>query len=217
LEDQTSQESGRPAGTSGRLEATLYARIGPLVSGAGLDLIELRLGKGSRGLRIGLYIDRLPGNGRVTIEDCASVSRKISAVFELDDPMPGAWDLEVSSPGTNRRIRGAADALRFAGIRARLGLQEDLESGRETVLGTIVGADDEAVTVKVDGGSSRVLPWSSIRRAALDPTPEQWLELGRRATLEQETMDENQQADDAQMASAPSTASDDVQPQESAR
>lgn len=174
---------------AGRLEAKLHEQIVPVVEAAGLDLIEIRLGRGHRGTLVSVFVDRFPGDGGVTIDDCAKVSRRLSALFEVEDPIAGAWELEVSSPGTKRRVRHAADAKRFLGIRARCTLRETAERGKETWIGDIVDGDAHGLTLRVDGGEERTVLWDEVARAALDPTTEQWLELGRRAGQEREDLE----------------------------
>ncbi len=195
----------RPPRSNVGLEAALQAQIAGVVEAAGLDLIEFRMLRSGRGIRLCVFVDRLPGKGLVDIEDCATVSRKISTVLEADDPIPGAWDLEVSSPGSKRLLRHAADMERFVGVRARLQLQQDLHhgGGRETVVGDLVavtttdasGASgvaapaggatvaDTTVILDVGGGQQRLIPLKLVQRAHLDPTFEQWEQLGRRAGM----------------------------------
>ncbi len=199
------------------LEAALETQIAEVVGAAGLDLIEFRMLRSGGGIRLCVFVDRLPNQGLVDIEDCATVSRKISTVLEADDPIPGAWDLEVSSPGSKRLLRHAADMERFVGVRARLQLQQDLRhgGGRETVIGDLVAvttqgahaaaagsapvagaaADEAAVLIDVGGGQQRLIALSIVQRANLDPTVEQWEQLGRRAGMAQ-SMDADAVASD---------------------
>ena len=186
MTETSKPKAGRAS--KGRLEETLLGHVLPIVEAAGLDLVELRLGRGHRGTLVSIFVDRFPGEGGVTIDDCAKVSRRLSALFEVDDPVPGAWELEVSSPGTKRLLRHAADMQRFVGVRARVALQETVDRGRQTLVGEILGADDEGVTLRVDGGERRTVSFGEIGRATLDPTTEQWLELGRRAEQEREAL-----------------------------
>lgn len=193
---------------AGKLESSLRERIVPIVEAAGLDLIELRLGRGHRGTLVSVFVDRFAGQGGVTIDDCAKVSRRLSALFEVDDPVPGAWELEVSSPGTKRRLRHADDMRRFVGVRARVTLSETPERGRQTLIGEILGAEDDTVSLRVDGGVCRTVSFGEVARAHLDPTTEQWLELGRRAEQEREALGRTAEA------VLDRSASEDVEPEE---
>ncbi len=183
-----------------QLEATLHGIIGPLVEAAGFDLIELHLGRNGQALRVTVYVDRLPGQGGIGIDECAAISRRISAVFEVDDPIPTAWDLEVSSPGINRMLRHGADMERYVGVRVRITTAGEGGLGKVTRIGDIVSvqraevtttdaapeADTaaESVTLRVDGGKLVSIALVDITRAQLDPTPAQWQMLGQRAERE---------------------------------
>ena len=188
-----------------QLDATLRGIIGPLVEAAGFDLIELHLGKNGQALRVTIFVDRLPGMGGIGIDECAAVSRRISAVFELDDPVPTAWDLEVSSPGINRMLRHGADMERYVGIRARVTTVDGGSSAKVTRIGEIISVQTtaetpaseaadpaatdpmptgESVTLRVDGGKLVSVALVDITRAQLDPTPAQWQMLGQRAERE---------------------------------
>lgn len=189
-----------------QLDATLRGIIGPLVEAAGFDLIELQLGRNGNAVRVAVYVDRLPGQGGIGIDECAAISRRISAVFELDDPIPTAWDLEVSSPGLQRVLRHAADMERFAGVRARITTAGEGGLGKATRIGEIVSVQradaaapdgaaadaaqattpsaGESVTLRVDGGKLVSIALVDITRAQLDPTPAQWQMLGQRAERE---------------------------------
>lgn len=168
-----------------RLQERMVGFAKTVVQAADLDLIEARMhgGRGG-GRKIQLFIERLPGRGGVIIEECASVSRKLRAVFELEDPVLAEADLEVSSPGINRLLRNADDMRQFIGIRARATINERIDADRETVIGLITGCDERALVLELENNSSRVIPLADIGRATLDPTHEQWLELGSKMSAE---------------------------------
>ncbi len=186
---QQSEERARPpkpAGSHVRLVERLRALVVPTVEAAGFDLIDVRVHGGRRGARhIQVFVDRWAGKGNVTIEDCASVSRKLGAMLELEDASLAECALEVSSPGINRLLRHADDMQRFAGIRARITLHERIDAPRETAIGSIEGCDEETLTLGLEDGSSREIKIEEIARATLDPTHEQWLELGRKNAAEE--------------------------------
>lgn len=196
---QTQPRPGRGPSPS-QLDAMLRGVIAPLVEAAGFDLIELHLGKNGQALRVTLFVDRLPGQGGIGIDECAAISRRISAVFELDDPIPTAWDLEVSSPGINRMLRHGADMERYAGVRARVTTADANGLNKVTHIGEIVSVQTgnepsdvsnegatpsgDTVTLRVDGGKLVSIAIVDITRAQLDPTPAQWQMLGQRAERE---------------------------------
>ena len=87
----------------------------PAIEGLGYEVVELEFHSGI----VRVFIDRPEG---VTLDDCERVSRQVSGLLDVEDPIPGAYTLEVSSPGLDRPLRKTADFGRFAGQRARIEL-----------------------------------------------------------------------------------------------
>jgi len=94
-----------------------------------------------------LFIDR---EGGVTLDDCASVSRQVSAYLEVEDLIDHTYNLEVSSPGLERPLKRADDFIRFAGRRARIKLRQPLD-GQRVFIGTLQGLRENNVVLDVDG------------------------------------------------------------------
>jgi ribosome maturation factor RimP len=137
---------------SATLRERLIALIEPLVGRLGYELVELEhtAGRGSAVVR--LFIDRpdgAPGNG-VGLEDCERVSREVSAVLDVEDPIPTAYTLEVSSPGFDRVLRTQAHFARFVGSRVLVELVAPRE-GRRRYTGTLLSADGGGIALEVDG------------------------------------------------------------------
>ena len=138
----------------------------PSVVGLGYELVGVELqGQGVRSL-LRLYIDRPEG---VTLEDCERVSRQVSGVLDVEDPIRGAYTLEVSSPGLERPLFTPAHFDRFAGERVKVKLDVPVE-GRRSVTG-VLRAMREGCVVVLEDGVERVLPLDAIRRAHLAPDP----------------------------------------------
>src|SRR5579871_4848897 len=125
------------------MRETLLKLLEPAIEALGYELVELEFPPHL--LRI--YIDR---EGGVTVDDCEIVSRQVSAVLDVEDPIPGAYTLEVSSPGLDRPLRKVADFARFAGEQARIELTLPIE-GRRRFSGTLKGCEAEEVSIEVDG------------------------------------------------------------------
>ena len=113
----------------------------------------------------------------MTVADCADISRAISALLDVADPIASAYTLEVSSPGIDRPLVRPEDYDRFAGFEARIDLSDPLD-GRKRFRGRILGRDRDHVSLAVEGGEAR-LPLAGIARAKLVLTDD-LLALARR-------------------------------------
>jgi ribosome maturation factor RimP len=141
----------------------LFAILEPAVEAMGFELADIDAHTGRRGL-LRLYIDRAGG---VTLDDCQRVSEQIGAVLDVEDPLPGSYVLEVSSPGFDRRLRTLAHFERFSGEQARIELK-DARDGRRKFTGRLAGVEGSVVLLEVDGELTR-LPLSDIAVARLAP------------------------------------------------
>ena len=132
----------------------------PVLSGLGYDCVHLEVvgGRGKSTVRV--FIDQ-PGG--VTISDCASASRELGVVLDVEDVIEGAYVLEVSSPGLDRPLGRLEDFLQYAGQEARVQLRAQAD-GRKAFTGTIVDVEDDTVIMLVDGQETR-MPAASIRKA----------------------------------------------------
>lgn len=161
-------KSGEPKATGpihhGGLEATLAATIEPTLTALGYELVRVQV-LGRERPTVQVMADRTDGT-LIGVEDCETISRAISAVLDVEDPIPGAWTLEVSSAGIDRPLTRVKDWNRFAGHRARVEMM-DLLNGRKRFAGIVLGADAEAARLRLDDGNEVVLPLPGIRRAQL--------------------------------------------------
>jgi ribosome maturation factor RimP len=129
----------------------------------GLEVVDVELrGKGRGGL-LRVFIDK-PGG--VTHGDCELVSRQMSAILDVEDPIEGSYVLEVSSPGLERRLHTPADYGRFAGHKVRLILKQP-QDGRRQIAGRLEGLENGVVRVGVEGGKTLAVPHENIERANL--------------------------------------------------
>ena len=143
----------------------------PVVEREGCDLVAIEiLGSPGRAL-IRVYIDR---TGGVNVDICARVSRAISPVLDVEDPFPGAWELEVSSPGIERPLQRENDFRRFVGFGVKVKLAPGPERRRYS--GLLKGFEDGHVLVEVDGQIHR-LALDQIDKAHLDLDDEQFARL----------------------------------------
>jgi ribosome maturation factor RimP len=143
----------------------LVKLLEPAVEQLGYELADLELRIGGRDGVLRLFIDKPDGIGTV---DCEVVSRQVSAILDVEDPIPGNYTLEVSSPGLDRTLTKPAHFKRFMGQDVRVKLRFPL-SGRRNYRGALKAADDEKIEVEVDG-ESYSLPIATIESARLIPT-----------------------------------------------
>ncbi len=139
----------------------IAALIEPSLTAMGYDLVRVQI-DGKRQLRLQIMAERSDGSG-MGVEDCAAVSRHISALLEVEDPIEGAYTLEVSSPGIDRPLMKAADYTRFAGHVAKVEMRFARDN-RRRYTGTIKGFENEAVVLETEEGSVS-LPLAEIERA----------------------------------------------------
>jgi len=109
--------------------------------------------------------DKADGS-QITVADCEAISHALGAVLDVEDPIPGAWSLEVSSAGIDRPLTRPKDWNRFAGHLARAETIVPID-GRKRFSGVVLGADDTAARMRLDDGSEIVLPLTGLRRAKL--------------------------------------------------
>ena len=150
------------------LEARIAATIAPTLLHMGYELVRV-LVLGREKPTVQIMADRADG-ALITVSDCETITHQVSAMLDVDDPLPGAWTLEVSSAGIDRPLTRLKDWVRFAGHQARVEMLMPVD-GRRRFTGTILGADAEAVRLRVEDGDV-ALPMGDIRRAKLMLTDE---------------------------------------------
>jgi ribosome maturation factor RimP len=130
----------------------------------GYELADLELVSGVHGL-VRLYIDSEAG---ITLEDCEKVSRQVSALLDVEDPIAGDYNLEVSSPGLNRRLVKAQHFERFAGEKVKVKLKRLYEGRRNFNSARLVGFSDPNVVLK-EGKEEFAIPLQEIDTARIVP------------------------------------------------
>ena len=140
----------------------------PAVERLGYELADLEVRLGGKGGLIRVFIDKPEG---IDLEDCEKVSLAVSALLDVEDPAPGNYNLEVSSPGLDRKLTKVEHFQRFAGETVKVQMRFPIE-GRRRFRGTLVSSDEEHILVEVDG-ESLSLPLKTIDTARLVPVVEQ--------------------------------------------
>lgn len=137
----------------------------PTVERLGYELMDLELKLHGRGGVVRLFIDHPDG---VSLEDCEKVSHAVSALLDVEDPLPGQYNLEVSSPGLDRKLTKPEHFQRFTGETVKVQMRFPI-AGRRRFRGKLVSSDDENIVVDVDG-KPHTLPMATIDTARLVPT-----------------------------------------------
>jgi len=138
--------------------------IQPTVEAMGFDLVRVQIG-GRQRVRLQVMAERIDRRS-MTVDDCAGLSRALSALLDVEDPIRGTYTLEVSSPGIDRPLVRLADFDRFAGFEARVELGRPIE-GRRRFRGRLLGTVGDTVRIRVDDGTDVDLPHADIQRAKL--------------------------------------------------
>src|SRR5262249_23620372 len=131
---------------SGNLRERLVALIEPLAAQLGYELVELEFAAGRSQGMVRIFIDRPEG---IRVEDWGRVSREVSAVLDVEDPIPTAYRLEVSSPGSDRVLRPRPHFERFVGERVHVELKVPRE-GRRRYTGLLRQVADAGIEIEVD-------------------------------------------------------------------
>jgi ribosome maturation factor RimP len=156
----------------GGMQDDILARIEPVVTGiveyAGLELVHIELRREGAGLILRLYIDK---EGGVGLEDCARVSRQVSAQMDVDDPIHGHYTLEVSSPGPDRLLSRDRDFERFTGHRVRVTTHAPID-GQRNFIGRLEPPGSGTVQLALEDGRSVTIPRDQIAKARLHEEPE---------------------------------------------
>ena len=137
--------------------------IEPVVDQNGFELVDVELGGTSRQQLVRVFIYRSEG---VSIEDCVRMSRALSAMFDIEDPMPGRYTLEVSSPGLDRPLKTTADFKRNMGERLQITTTETV-GGDQTHRGVLEVADQTGIGLNVEG-SIRRIEYNQIAKARIE-------------------------------------------------
>jgi ribosome maturation factor RimP len=138
----------------------------------GLDVFDVQFRREASGMVLRVLIDR-PGSGAtaeesVSVDDCAVVSRDLSAMLDVEDLVPVEYTLEVSSPGLDRPLRRVDDYRRFAGRRAKIVMRETID-GQKFFKGRLAGTDgDGDVLIDAEDGRRHRVPITLITRANLE-------------------------------------------------
>jgi ribosome maturation factor RimP len=143
--------------------------VKPLLEHLGIELVDMEFKREGRQMVLRFFIDK---EGGITLDDCAAVSREVSAVLDVEEVIQCAFSLEVSSPGLNRPLKTEADFRRYAGRLVKIKtfelLPDDDGNRRKTFLGELLGLDGNLVRLRLREGQTSSIPLDAIDKANLE-------------------------------------------------
>lgn len=149
---------------SGLISDTLETLLAPVIERMGYELVDLEFTGAGKGSVLRVFID---GPNGISLDDCAAVSHQVSGILDVEDPIPGEYNLEISSPGLDRPLRRATHYDRYTGSEIKLKMRKGFP-GRLRWKGVLSGIEDGQVLLAVDGETHR-LPLEKIESARLVP------------------------------------------------
>ena len=147
-----------------REQTHLWELFEPVVNGMGFDLIEIEHFPNPKHGVLRLYIDK---EGGVTVDDCSAVSHQISALIDVEEPIRGQFNLEISSPGLDRPLRRLQDFQRFTGSMVKLKTMMPLD-GQRNFKGRMLEVNEEVLVLETDTEEIS-LPMNAIEKARIVP------------------------------------------------
>ena len=150
---------------------TIRAIAERVAQARGLEVWDIQSRRETTGHVVRVFIDR-PGpaatpDESVSVEDCAEVNRELSTILDVEDPLPFAYTLEVSSPGLDRPLRNDGDYARFAGRLAKIVVSEAVNN-QKAFEGRLRGVENDAVLLEAPNGRMHRLPLKLITRGRLE-------------------------------------------------
>ena len=146
------------------LEQNLKEMLTPAIEDLGCELWGIECQRAGRFMTVRLFIDK---DGGVGIEDCADVSRQVSAILDVEDPIADKYNLEVSSPGLDRPLFPLAQFERFVGQDVSIHLRIPVADRRKWQ-GKLEKVDNDMITLVVDG-QEQVFVFGNVQKANVVP------------------------------------------------
>jgi ribosome maturation factor RimP len=138
----------------------------PILSGVGMELVEVQYRREARGWVLRLIIDKAGG---VTLDDCAVVSREMGRTLDVEDVLSTPYTLEVSSPGLNRPLKTERDYLKYRDHLIRVKTFSPVENRRE-FKGKLLGIVNNVIEIQIDEGVYQI-PIANVAKANLEVDP----------------------------------------------
>ena len=142
----------------------LRGLIEPVIADRGCELVDVDDARGSGPGVLQITIDRVEGDGQVSLDRCAEISREIESQLDAADVFPGRYRLEVSSPGLDRVLAREKDFLAACGSEVKLWTRQSLD-GRSCFRGMLIDFKDDIARMSVDGVEVRI-PFDEVVKAS---------------------------------------------------
>jgi ribosome maturation factor RimP len=139
--------------------------LDPILESMGLSLWDLEFHKQGPQWLLRIFIDREPGG--VTLSDCETVSRDLSATLDVEDNISHAYTLEVSSPGLDRTLSKPEHFVRFTGSMVRIKTYQPI-NGQKVFRGRLLGLDEDMIKMELETGTVIEIPMTGITKASLE-------------------------------------------------
>ena len=155
-----------PSQKKEELLSHLKAVAEPIIGNEKMELVDIEFAREHSGWVLRLFIDK-PGG--VNLDDCAMISRTVGTVLDVEDAIEGPYQLEVSSPGLNRRLKSPQHFRQVEGKKVRLKTYGPVgEPPRRNFTGVVTGVAEDAVMLDIPGGGHFRIPFSEIAKANLE-------------------------------------------------
>ncbi len=143
----------------------IWSLIEPVIEGMGYEVVDIEFKPHPTNGLLRIYIDKPDG---ILLEDCEQVSKQVSSLLDVEDPIPGHFNLEISSPGMDRPLRKQKDFERFSGQVVKIKLSVPTIEGQRNFTGKLIGFQEKDVVIEMDG-ETYYLPLDTIDKARLVP------------------------------------------------
>jgi ribosome maturation factor RimP len=190
--DASNQPGDRRLTSTGKA-AEIEDLIAPTLADLGYRIVRVLLAGNARQQRLQIMAERADGSG-MDVEGCTEVSRAVEAILDVEDPVAGAYELEVSSPGMDRPLTRLEDFQTFAGYEAKVELREPFE-GRRRLKGELLGLVEGEISMAVDGMEWRI-GFDEVDKAKLVLTDEM-IRQAQKAAKQAEKADRQADAESA--------------------
>jgi ribosome maturation factor RimP len=153
-----------------KIEKKILEIIEPVISEMGYEVVAVSI-KGGSGNALLEILAQNPETRNLGVDECAKISREISAILDVEDPISGKYRLEVSSPGIDRPLTKKSDFVFYEGFEAKIEISPPLESGQKRFRGILKGENENNILLETDQGEV-ALPYDSVHKAKLVLTDE---------------------------------------------